>query len=68
MTDEQFAKFIEADNPQRLLMLQEDYRNAKCDAQKSFYEGYMIGISIDLDEHPEGFESACMCASCRSYA
>ena len=31
-------------------------------------ENELLALTARLDEHPEGWEYPCMCASCRSYA
>lgn len=59
--------YLEADDEGRLRMLVEAYGNAESDRQRAFYEGQMMGITIDMDQHPEWFQHGCLCAECRSY-
>lgn len=61
------AAFLAADPQERLMILQDAWSQTTSLWQKHFLEGHMMGISVDLPEHPEGYENACMCETCRSY-
>lgn len=62
------SKYLEADAVGRLTLLSAAWAKSKSESQRQFFSGQMIGITIDLDEHPAWFKHNCLCATCRSYA
>jgi hypothetical protein len=52
---------------ERLRVLRDAWCRQTTQLAKSFFAGRMLEITIDMDEHPVGFDCACLCAACRSY-
>ncbi len=58
--------YIGADSEQRLRMLRVEWKNSTSDRQRVFYEGRMLELTVDMDDHPDWFDLGCLCAECRS--
>jgi len=48
--------------------LVESLREEAVTTPHSVPENELLALTARLDEHPEGWEHPCMCATCRSYA
>ena len=60
-------KYIESDVEGRLKILIEAITSSKDEEVKTFLRGQMIGLTIDLDEHPEWYDWECLCSECLQY-
>ena len=65
--DYDLEKYKKSTPNERLMILQEAWKTAS-PITKTVYEGQMLGITVDLEEHPEGFNHGCLCELCCSYA
>ena len=48
--------------------LVESLRAEAVKTTRAIPENELLALTARLDEHPEGWEHPCMCATCRSYA
>lgn len=60
--------YIAASPEERLRLLCDARRASKDERHQAFYEGRMMEVTVDMDEHPEWFDYGCLCALCCSYA
>lgn len=59
-----WASYIESTQSERIMLIQEDWKNSTDDRQKAFFEGRALEASVGLESHPDGFNLGCACDEC----
>lgn len=67
MTEAQEQDYTGLSAEEKLRLLVADWKLAKDDRQRAFYEGRMMEVTLAMNEHPEWFQFGCACRECCSY-
>lgn len=68
LEDSIFDNYIFKSKEEKLEILTKCYHEAKDERHKIFFEGRLVELTIDMDEHPEWMQDVpCYCATCCSY-
>lgn len=69
MTDEEDTEYLTAVPERRLQLLAKELvksRELESGCRAQFFEGRIIELTTDMDEHPKWHDDICNCRECRS--
>lgn len=66
--ERRFRAYLKAEPMERLMEVQRELEAATDQTSKDFLRGRMFELTIDMDEHPDGYSWDCFCAECRDAA
>ena len=61
------AAYLDGTAEERLRIIYDARRTSTDKHQQGFYEGMMLALTADMDQHPGWFDYGCVCAECLQY-